>query len=403
MSRTTQPRKVALPIVILVVVMIGGGVWTGVRSLIDDDRDDRADTDGAVEPDAGASAANTPLERARSTERPTSSTFTIGDGPSGYTVTYEVFEPGRPPVRETIAVARPYESSRTTTVDRSRTSFARLATTPSKGAQTVVSPPPASVDPRPARVIERAIAEGFLVRREQRDVAGAPCQVFRSLAPVSSSTISAALPGKYTDVCLDAEGIVREEWQVDEGRPVRQRVAVSVEVDPPGLAPLDDAPTLTAAQGGGSVLRVDPTSEPQGRFFVLDTPPAGFVLRGRYSIVPPQAGLTDANERRRAIASTADVYERGVDVLIVDRGSTLNLERAFQPRPEGRPVDLGPVLGEGELLLSWNGPEVRWANDDGKFIRVYGTLPVDETIALARSLRETPGGPGLVFLEGQRL
>ncbi len=400
MSRTAEPRKVALPIVLLVVAMIGGGVWTAARSMLDDETEG---TDGTTEPAQGPGTATAPLERTRSTERPATSTFTIGDGPSSYTVTYDVFEPGRPPVRETIAVSRPYGSSRTTAVDFSRTSFVRLATTPSKGAPTVVSPPPASVDPRPALVIERAIAEGFLARREQRVVADQPCQVFRSLSPVSSSTISAALPGKYTDVCFSADGIVLEEWQVDDGRPTRHRVAVTVEIASPDLAPITDAPTLTAAQGGGSVLRVDPTSEPQGRFFVLDAPPTGFELRGRYSVVPPQAGLTDANERRRAIASTADVYERGVDVLVVDRGSTLNLERAFQPRPEGRPVDLGPVLGEGELLLSWNGPEVRWANDDGKFIRVYGTLSVDETVAHARALRETPGGPGLVFLDDQRL
>jgi len=386
---------VALPVVVLAIAMIGGGVYAVVRSFTATD-DPPARNGGPV--------AGNQLVRAGSTEAPDGGPrLIIGDGPAGYTVTYDVREPERPPVRETIAVARPYASQRTTPIDRTQTSFARLGTTPSKGAATIVSPPPASVDPRPALVIERAIDEGFVQRREPRVVAGQPCQVFRSLAPVSSSTISAALPGKYTDVCISAGGLVLEEWQVDDDRPVRQRVAVSVDAVAPDLAPIPDAPTLTAGQGGGSVLRVDPASEPMGRFFVLDAPPSGFVLRGRYSIVPPQAGLTDANERRRAIASTADVYERDTDVLVVDRGSTLNLERAFQPRPEGRPVDLGPVLGEGELLLSWNGPEVRWGNDDGKFVRVFGTLPVDDIVAIARSLRETPGGPGLVFLDDPRL
>ncbi len=382
--------------VVLAIAMIGGGVWTVVRSL-------RA-SDDPPSRDGGPGAGNQ-LVRAGSVKGPDDApVLTIGDGSAGYTVTYDVREPGRPPARETIAVLRPYASLRMTPLDRTQTSFARLATTPSKGGATVVSPPPASVDPRPALVIERAIVEGFLQRREQRVVADQPCQVFRSLAPVSSSTISAALPGKYTDVCISAGGLVLEEWQVDDDRPIRQRVAVSVDAVAPDLPPLADAPTLTAGQGGGSVLRVDAASEPMGRFFVLDAPPSGFVLRGRYSIVPPQAGLTDANERRRAIASTADVYERGgTDVLIVDRGSTLNLERAFLPRPEGRSVDLGPVFGEGELLLSWNGPEVRWANDDGKFVRVFGTLPVDDIVAIARSLRETPGGPGLVFLDDPRL
>ena len=365
--------------------MVGVGAFTAIRAVLDDGREPT---------DAGA-LARTGSERTSNPAGP----IEIGPGPDAYAVTYEVREPGRPPIREVVAVERPYASRRVTPADETVTDFARLAVNPEAGVRTVVSPPPAPVDPRPGLVVARAVEEGFLAPREQRRVAGRTCQVYRALEPVSSSTISAALPGRYTDTCIDGDGLVLEEWQVTDGEAVRQRLAVDVaeRADVPAITA---EPTLSARQGGGSVLAVDPASRPEGRFYELAAAPDGFRLRGRYAVVPPQAGLEDPDTRRRAVASTADVFERGPDVLIVDRGSTLNLDRAFQPRPEGRPIaDLGPAFGgeAGELLLSWNGPEVRWGDEDGRFVRVYGTVDIDTILATMRSLRATEGGSGLVY------
>lgn len=391
MTRAKQPPRIALPVVVLVVLFVAGGVWTAFQELTGDDAGG-----------SGSGPANKVLERARSKALPSGPPIEIGGGPPAYTVVYEVRTPGLPVSRETIAVERPYRSRRSTATDLTVTDFARLSTAPARGAVTIASPPPAPVDPQPSLVVARAVDEGLLDRRERRTVAGQTCQVFRSLGSISSSTISAALPGRHTDICIRADGLVLEEWQVEEGVAVRQRVAVDIssEADVPSIT---GAPTLSAAQGGGSVLPVDATSRPVGRFFELDAPPPGFTRRGRYSVVPPQAGLADPQERRRAVASTADVYERGTEVLIVDRGNTLNLDRAFSPRPEGRPVpDLGPAFAgaEGELLLSWVGPEVRWGDEDGRFVRVYGNVPIDLVTATVRSLRATDGGTGLVFTGG---
>lgn len=362
----------------------------------------------AVSRDDGAGTANPPVEDRRLLERrgseplePPAGDLAVGPGPPTYTVTYEVREPGRPVTRETIAVERPYRSRRTTDTDVTVTSFGRLQVTPRDSEATIVSPPPAAVDPRPDLVVGRAAEEGLLDRREQRLVANQRCQVFRARSPISSSTISAALPMDHTDICISAEGLVLEEWQVDDGVPVRHRLAVDLDVDVDAeVEAVTREPTLSAAQGGGSVLAVEATSRPEGRFYELAATPEGFTLRGRYSVVPPQAGLSDDKERRRAVASTADVFERGADVLVVDRGSTLNLDPAFQPRPEGRRIDdIGPAFGgaAGELLLSWTGPEVRWGDDDGRFVRVYGTVPVDVLVETMRALRTTEGGTGLVF------
>lgn len=380
--------------------MIGIAVYTAVtgEDPVGDGR--RASPTTSSGDRAPASTTSTaplpPIRRVGSTEVEPATPVVVGVGPDTYEVTYRVRLAGQRDATETIVVERPYRSRRTSPTERTATDFARLQVLPSSGAGSVLSPPPASVDPRPGLVVDRAVEEGLLEPREHRRVLGRTCRVYRTLRPVTSSTISAALPNQHTDICVDEAGLVLEEWQVNDGRAVQQRLATAIGAGGP-VIPVTDAPTLTATQGGGSVLAADPSSEPPGRFFVLDAPPAGFTLRGRYSVIPPQPGLTDEQERRKAVASTVDVYERGADVLVVDRGGTLNFEPAFQPRPEGREVDLGPVLGVGELLLSWNGPEVRVGLADGKFVRVHGTVPVDVVVATARALRETTGGSGLVF------
>lgn len=383
--------------VLLAGGMIGVAVWTAVTGGNDADSDDGA----AATTTTATTEPPPPLERRGSeeVEAPAAGdSFVIGAGPAAYTIRYALREPGRPDAAETVAVARPYRSKRSSPTETTVTDFARLQVTPAKGAVSVLSPPPAAVDPRPALVVARAVEEGLLEAREWRKVLGRRCRVHRGLSSVASSTISAALPTQHTDVCVDAEGLVLEEWQVFEGKAVRQRVATAIETSA-DVEAVTAEPTLAVAQGGGSVLAVDPASEPPGTFYVLDAAPAGATRRGRYAVVPPQPGLADESERRRAVASTADVYERGADVLVVDRGATLNQEDAFQPRPEGRPVELGPTLGTGELLLSWTGPEVRVKLTDGRFVRVLGTLTIEEVVAAARSLRETPGGSGLVYLE----
>lgn len=384
MNRRRDPH-IAWPVKALATFAVGGALFAAYQeSTLGGD---------------GLGASTTTLVRSGSRRVVSGTSLSLSEGPSEYTITYRNRSPGARDTVETLEVSRPYRSRTSSPTQVRQTDFARISLNPGSSQATVLNPPPGPIDPRPWLVVDRAVAEGLLERREQRSVAGERCQVYRGFDGVAASTISAALPGSHVDVCVSKDGLVLEEWQIRGGRANRQRIATRIERQDPLLPPIDDAPPLPAAQGGGSVLAVDPLSEPPGRFFVLEAPPPGFELRGRYSVVPPQAGLADPAERRRAVASTADVFERGIDVVVVDRGGTLNLERAIQSRPEGRSVDLGPVLGPGELLLSWSGPEVRWGDADGKFIRVFGTIGVDEVLALARSLRETDGGPGLVFLE----
>jgi hypothetical protein len=161
---------------------------------------------------------------------------------------------------------------------------------------------------------------------------------------------------------------------------------------------LPSKPSVAAAEGAGSVIAVAPDSRPpDAEFYALDTPPAGFELRGRYTVVPPQAGLLDEAQRSSLVASIADVWTRGTDVLVVDQGGALNNQPTFTMQPHTKRVDLG-ALGQGEEVPGMAGNEVRVIVSGGRHVRVYGSLPIRELVAVARALHAVPGGT-LVPLE----
>ena len=86
------------------------------------------------------------------------------------------------------------------------------------------------------------------------------------------------------------------------------------------------------------------------------------------------------------------MYLRGRDVLIVDQGAVNLGPRPFSTDPFGKPVDLGP-LGMGEAIAGPRLQVVRALPPGGShtdYVRVAGTIPVDQLAAVARSLRVIP-------------
>jgi hypothetical protein len=115
-------------------------------------------------------------------------------------------------------------------------------------------------------------------------------------------------------------------------------------------------------------------------------------------VIPPQPQAeADPTIGSNQLAGTADVYERGADVFLVDQGATLRGADAFKPDPANPRTDLGPRLGRGEVLIGPRGNEVRVAMKGGRYLRVYGTLPVGELAALAGRLQPVEG-TGLAYL-----
>lgn len=215
-----------------------------------------------------------------------------------------------------------------------------------------------------------------------RRLAGRDCRVYRY---------------DKDEYCIDAAGLVLAS-RVGSTVEVAKKVTVKSDTAPSAA---DIAATVGAGisdKSKGSVRRLEPTSSPPGRTdWSLAAPPEGFTLVGRYAVVPLTGELLTQGSTA-IIAGVTDVYVRGIDVIVVDRGGRLNLS-AVQDRDIGglddtTDVDLGQ-LGPGRVGIGGIGPfgyrEVRASNEKGRYVVVAGTVPAEQLVEIARALRPSPG------------
>ncbi len=216
---------------------------------------------------------------------------------------------------------------------------------------------------------------------EIRKIAGRPCRF----------QIDAS--GSY---CIDHAGLVLAS---DDGTTVD--IATRVRVTP--VPKTASAVTASLAEGFtdadlGSVRPIDPASSPPGvPDWSLAAPPEGFTFVGRYAVVPLSPELLQRNSRK-VNAGVVDVYVRGKDSLVVDRGGRLDTsdvsDHDLGTLGDEQTVELG-ALGAGRSGIGGAGPfgyrEVRAAPQQGRYVVVAGTLPLDQLVSIARSLRATPG------------
>ena len=264
-----------------------------------------------------------------------------------------------------------------------------------------VAPAPAPQDRRVDTSLEEAERGGYLDVRELRRVAGRTCRIHRIAGEGQSGSLLRLDDDAetYTDICLDEAGLLLEEVTVVDGDLLSRKVASEVDESPElndGMFRAGET-ELEVRQGGGSVKQAQPASRPPGTFWELPAQPRGFERRGRYAVIPPQAGFDDPTQRSGIITFVTDVWVRGIDVLVVEQGATLGGRDPFAADPNARKVRVGD-LGHGEVLYGLRTSEVRVLRKGGKFVRVFGTLEPSRLLAIARSLEEQPGGE-LVYLD----
>lgn len=356
-----------------------------------------------------------PLKRSGSEEVRTDSAFAMGTSLDGYRITYRVTQRGvGHRTTEVLTARRPFTSEllskdeRGAVVDVQRWAFGRVKTVTGKETPQVfaVGPTIGGYDFHPSISVDEAAARGLLDRREQRKVVGRRCQVYRTATALTGGVLTAldATSKEYADVCFDEQGLLLEEWWVVDGSAIRQRVATEVKETAPddfGAGWSEEPTTASVGDGGGSVLRLRAGSAPPGPYFEASSVPPGFTHVGRYSVVPPQPITVEGADRTSAIASTADVWQRGSDVLILDQGGSLGGRQAYPPDPTNRSIDLGG-LGTAEVVLGLGTNEVRIVVGRGRYARVIGTLSTGALVDVARSLVQKQGNE-LVVEEGPLL
>ena len=389
MARTRATPHIAWPVKALAFAAIAGAVYAGVREVRrDDDEPARVRRHGSVE------VAD---ERLPAGDRPF---------PSAYTLTLRVSVPGSTST-EVQRVVAPFDArtetfagteARGTPLAEREVSFGILATKSRGSTLTVLEAPPAVAGARLAEALDSSEELGLVERREVRAVAGRRCQVWRTSSELGATTFVAPAGDSYLDLCVDRDGLLLEEWQVEGGEPIRQEVVIDVEI---GGVDVDDVRrlardiTLPLDEGGGSVEKIGDDERPVGPFLDVAGPPDGFTRQGRYTVVPPHPGLRAGGDRGKVRAATVDVYVRETDVIVVERGGVLDLSDPWSVEPRFPDVELGSAIGTGELVPGRLGSEVRALLGSGRYLRVFGTVPLDELVDLARALVPVDGGTGI--------
>ena len=240
-------------------------------------------------------------------------------------------------------------------------------------------------------------ASGTFVAREQRQLLGRTCQVYRTGSALETLQISAPTEQTYSDVCIDEAGLLLEEMNVTDGSLVSRMIAISVddqaEVATGSLAVEGDP--LPVDQGGSQLVPVDAATAPVAGYWGWATPPAGYEHVGRYLLRDPEDSTSDADQDESGVTTTTaappvihesyvDVYASGIDAIIVRQGPT-----ASQPNlPQGAASNTAGALGAVQTASGLTGSAVFAAPTapSGWFVVVQATSSRDETVALAATL-----------------
>lgn len=394
MARARRTPHIAWPLKFLAIGAVAAAVFAGTRQLRGaDDESAELGRDGSVEVDGAPNIA------------PGTQPF-----PGSYAITSRVSTDGSTST-EVHRVVAPFDARTETFASRDATGallaerevgFGFLATRSRGAALSTLEVPPVAAGPRLAEALRSSERLGLVERREVRMVARRRCQVWRTSGEFAATTFVPPGDDEYLDLCVDSEGLLLEEWLVADDRPVRQKVAIAVDfddIDLRAVRKLSRDITLPISQGGGSVTRIGDAERPVGPFLEVTAPPEGFQLHGRYTVVPPHPGLRKGGDRGKVRAATVDVYVRGTDVIGVERGGVLDLSDPWSVDSRFPDVDLGPSIGTGELVPGRLGSELRALLGSGRFLRIFGTVELDQLVELARALTPIDGGSGIGFQE----
>lgn len=186
--------------------------------------------------------------------------------------------------------------------------------------------------------------------------------------------------------CVDAQGIVLEErWRTPGGETLLTKRAVELSLDDVDLE-VPDGEALTAEEGNGSFRQVDDAAAPPFAEQFSLTPADEFTRVGRFAVVPPRLRRTTAATTGAQLELYTDVWVRGADVVLLDQGAGTAGATPFDAATAWRPVTVEPF---GELVLGGDTrtAEVRLPRAAGGFVRLVGTVPIDELLRLAATVR----------------
>jgi hypothetical protein len=273
----------------------------------------------------------------------------------------------------------------------------------SEGTTTVSAalPQPALGDLRLDATLPDLVAKELFLPRERRELLGRECQVYRTGAPVETFSIAFPTNTTYSDVCIDAAGLMLEEVSVTNGAVTGRMTASEIATEPTldeGIFSIDEQP-VGLADGAFELQPLDaaaPTADGTAGAWAFPDVPEGYELQGRYKLLQPapapadETATTDATDTTVAadappLESYVDVYVDGTNLVVLLQGPV-----AAEPSAESvaaETVDLG-ALGQANVTagLSTSTLLTHPTDTAGWFVQLGGTVAVATLEELARTL-----------------
>jgi hypothetical protein len=325
--------------------------------------------------------------------------------PASYTIVYQVTQNGTQQW-EVVSVQRPFAATDLTYATSAaphagdRPASGNMSTADAlyvvdaKGARLVSArqPGPPSGDQfvgaEVAELTRRGLAADLA---SSATIAGRACETYRFAGPLTGAIPALGAQSDHDDVCIDADGLELSETWTYKGRVVLQRVAVNVSssaqpaTDTSGPAPPSIAPTSP----GPFAATVAPDSQPAS--FITSPPqPEGF---------QPSGPAVDfrfpdrQNPAQTAAASVVWTFVNGARVITVEAGREAG---GALPWKDGDTVAEGIVLnglGPAMTAVRSDGFELRIDLGGGQWVRVHGTVPLDQLVAFGHRLSRAAAAP----------
>lgn len=337
---------------------------------------------------SGNSRANTPA-------------MTVGSAfPTSYTVVYRVVRNGVHQW-EVLSVQRPFQASDlvyTTAaapgsgdrpVSGVISSMTMLYTLDAQTVHAVTSrqPGPPSGDEFLGGEVAQLRARGLAnVLGTSRIVAGRTCENYRFSGPPAGPIAAVGSgTGDHDDLCLDDAGLVLAETWTYRGQQVLTRTAVSVASAATGLVN-DTAPAAPSTEGalapGPLAATVIPDAYPRS---VIATPPTptGFEPAGPAL----DFQLPDRNQPSQSAArSVVWAFVDGAHLITVEAGRQSSVSLPWMEGDTPTTAVMLHGLGAASTAVRSDGFEVRINLGNGDWVRVRGTVPLDQLVGFAHLL-----------------
>ncbi|HXA42736.1 MAG TPA: hypothetical protein VNV65_07480 [Candidatus Solibacter sp.] len=334
-------------------------------------------------------------------------TVAVGSAyPMSYVVVYDVTENGVH-LWEVLSVQRPLAGSDLTyrtegvpgrdaqPISGSISTATALYAVNQQGVQLVSGrqPGPAAGDqyiaPEIPELLRRGLASDLTTTRS---VGGRLCALYRFAQPPSGPIPPAPGQGDHDDICLAADGLVLAETWTFHGRVALQRTAVDVNAsDQPQVDSLAPSPPATAGAKPGAAAAGTLTANPHAATFIGAPPsPTGFTGSGPgYDFRLPDP----AAPAQSLATSVVWAYTLGARVITVEAGRQQAGALPWRAGDTaGEPVHLAG-LGAATAVVRSDGFELRVDLGGGQWVRVRGTVPLDQLIAYGQLLTHAAAAP----------